>query len=448
MKQYQNCTVQMVPSKEYAIQFAEKHDWALSFRQESFHEFNLGSIVKVKSGHAALKGHEAGRVVRETKCYVWVLCLTGEPQKKLKKCLETVVETSKKSSPLATSPDAKEGSPFRLTENHDNSHKSTFSGFPSKKPAFTFGQSKAPSGDAKEGSPFRLTENNALVPSGIPSKKPAFTFGQSKAPSGDAKEEYGFNFQQTSHKSSPADNLSTKLSFGVGQSKGSSVDGTKETSRFNLTKNRDISSKPKSPGFSFVQSNTDAKKGFEFNFDEHLRNVPARTLNRKYFWTEKYVKGPTSVIKRKVAVSYIENEKTSSNVGSRFDVSKLRIYPGGVTPMKKSTVRAPPGFTPKKLNTVAAPPGFTPNKNRSYAAAASLSRVRTGLTPGKLSNVISTAPATGPFSFGLSIQGGNSNASIWGPGPAKDSQNENTKPSFYASPYMYLFGDNAQGNHE
>ena len=410
MKQYQNCTVQMVPSKEYAIQFAEKHDWALSFRQESFHEFNLGSIVKVKSGHAALKGHEAGRVVRETKCYVWVLCLTGEPQKKLKKCLETVVETSKKSSPLATSPDAKEGSPFRLTENHDNSHKSTFSGFPSKKPAFTFGQSKAPSGDAKE--------------------------------------EYGFNFQQTSHKSSPADNLSTKLSFGVGQSKGSSVDGTKETSRFNLTKNRDISSKPKSPGFSFVQSNTDAKKGFEFNFDEHLRNVPARTLNRKYFWTEKYVKGPTSVIKRKVAVSYIENEKTSSNVGSRFDVSKLRIYPGGVTPMKKSTVRAPPGFTPKKLNTVAAPPGFTPNKNRSYAAAASLSRVRTGLTPGKLSNVISTAPATGPFSFGLSIQGGNSNASIWGPGPAKDSQNENTKPSFYVSPYMYLFGDNAQGNHE
>ena len=344
----------------------------------------------------------------------------------------------------APSGDAKEGSPFRLTENNAL----VPSGIPSKKPAFTFGQSKAPSGDAKEGSPFRLTENNALVPSGIPSKKPAFTFGQSKAPSGDAKEEYGFNFQQTSHKSSPADNLSTKLSFGVGQSKGSSVDGTKETSRFNLTKNRDISSKPKSPGFSFVQSNTDAKKGFEFNFDEHLRNVPARTLNRKYFWTEKYVKGPTSVIKRKVAVSYIENEKTSSNVGSRFDVSKLRIYPGGVTPMKKSTVRAPPGFTPKKLNTVAAPPGFTPNKNRSYAAAASLSRVRTGLTPGKLSNVISTAPATGPFSFGLSIQGGNSNASIWGPGPAKDSQNENTKPSFYASPYMYLFGDNAQGNHE
>ena len=89
----------LLPSKDTAIQLAETNGWALSFLPLNqgngwVHEFELGSIVKVVTGHSALKGdHDTGRVVRETKCYVWVLCCaTGTPQKKLKTHLEVAKE--------------------------------------------------------------------------------------------------------------------------------------------------------------------------------------------------------------------------------------------------------------------------------------------------------------------------------------------------------------------
>ena len=85
----------LLPSKDTAIQLAETNGWALRFLPlNQGNKFELGSIVKVITGHAALKGdHDTGRVVRETKCYVWVLCsATDTPQKKLKKHLEVAKE--------------------------------------------------------------------------------------------------------------------------------------------------------------------------------------------------------------------------------------------------------------------------------------------------------------------------------------------------------------------
>lgn len=84
----------MFPTKDDAIQLANEEGWALSFSDESitFHAFKLGTTVKVKDGFKPLNdGHDVGRVVKETKCYVWLLCENGaKPQKKLKKNLEEV----------------------------------------------------------------------------------------------------------------------------------------------------------------------------------------------------------------------------------------------------------------------------------------------------------------------------------------------------------------------
>ena len=83
---------------EAAIKLAENKGWTAQFRKGTkhavggwLHDFAFGSIAKMKPDRSALKGnHHAGRVVRETQCYVWVLCATGPPQKKEKKNLEVV----------------------------------------------------------------------------------------------------------------------------------------------------------------------------------------------------------------------------------------------------------------------------------------------------------------------------------------------------------------------
>ena len=80
----------MLPSKEDAIQLSQDNGWD---NETSVAQFNLGSTVTVIEGRAPLKGCTVGRVVRETKHWVWVFCVAGEtPQRKLKKNLEVTEE--------------------------------------------------------------------------------------------------------------------------------------------------------------------------------------------------------------------------------------------------------------------------------------------------------------------------------------------------------------------
>lgn len=87
---------EMSLTKEEAVQYAETQKWADSFCQESFHEFDLASLVTVKSGYKPLKEHNFGRVVKETPCYVWILCSANEnPQQRKKVHIEAIIESTR-----------------------------------------------------------------------------------------------------------------------------------------------------------------------------------------------------------------------------------------------------------------------------------------------------------------------------------------------------------------
>ena len=85
-----NC---IVLSAEDAFKVSTENGWETSFNDPGC-SYSLGDVIKLLDGNILRGGYNKGRVVKETKCFVWIACHCNiTPQKKAKKYVQRLAAT-------------------------------------------------------------------------------------------------------------------------------------------------------------------------------------------------------------------------------------------------------------------------------------------------------------------------------------------------------------------